>query len=116
LPETPKISPQEQEVAYPLSRCMTCGCCMEACPQFNASSDFIGPAPISQAVLFNAHPTGKTLKNDRLEVLMGAGGIADCGNAQNCVKVCPKEIPLTWSIARAGWETTAHAFKRWFTR
>jgi succinate dehydrogenase / fumarate reductase iron-sulfur subunit len=47
---------------------------------------------------------------------MGPGGIADCGNAQNCIKVCPKDIPLTRSIAKAGWATTAHAFKRWFVK
>ncbi len=30
----PKISRQEQEQNYPLSQCMSCGCCLEACPQF----------------------------------------------------------------------------------
>ena len=30
----PRISPEEQEDAYPLTTCMSCGCCMEACPQF----------------------------------------------------------------------------------
>ena len=31
---------------------------------------------------------------ERLEALVAEGGIQTCGNAQNCVKVCPKEIPL----------------------
>jgi hypothetical protein len=26
---------------------------------------------------------------------MGDGGIQECGYAQNCVEVCPKDIPLT---------------------
>ena len=30
----PRISPEEQEDAYPLSECISCGCCLEACPQF----------------------------------------------------------------------------------
>ena len=30
----PRISPQEQADAYPLSTCISCGCCLEACPQF----------------------------------------------------------------------------------
>ncbi|MEL7337617.1 MAG: succinate dehydrogenase iron-sulfur subunit, partial [Planctomycetota bacterium] len=42
--------------------------------------------------------------------------IASCGNAQNCVSVCPKEIPLTTSIARAGRAATVHALKKWFDR
>ena len=112
----PRISPAQQDEAYPLSRCMTCGCCVEACPQFSDRSPFIGPAAISQAILFNAHPTGAIDKSDRLDVLSGVGGISDCGNSQNCVKVCPKDIPLTESIAKAGRDTTLHKIKQWFGR
>ena len=31
----PRLTMQEQEAAYPLSRCISCCCCMEVCPQFN---------------------------------------------------------------------------------
>lgn len=112
----PRIFPKEQDEVYALARCMTCGCCVEACPQFNDRSSFIGPAAISQAVLFNSHPIGKVDAEDRLEVLSGPGGVVDCGNSQNCVKVCPKDIPLTTSIARAGRDTTLYRFRRWFGR
>lgn len=112
----PRIPPKEQEEAYPLSRCMTCGCCVEACPQFSDRTVFIGPAAISQAMLFNAHPTGRGDRDDRLEVLAGVGGIADCGNSQNCVKVCPKDIPLIHSIAQAGRDTTVYKIRQWFGR
>ena len=47
----PRQAPENQEEAYPLSRCMTCGCCLEACPQVNDSSHFIGPRLLSK------HPT-----------------------------------------------------------
>src|SRR6267143_7165176 len=30
----PRVTMQEQEVAYPLSRCISCCICMEVCPQF----------------------------------------------------------------------------------
>ena len=30
----PRISQKAQEAMYPLSECMTCGCCLEACPQY----------------------------------------------------------------------------------
>lgn len=107
----PKISPQIQETMYTLSTCMTCGCCSEACPQINARSEFIGPAPISQARLFNTHPVGALQKEKRLRSLMQKGGIADCGNAQNCVQVCPKNIPLTESISVIGRQTTKQAIR-----
>jgi len=105
----PKISPKVQETMYILSTCMTCGCCTEACPQVSAHSKFIGPAPISQVRFFNAHPTGKLQSEERLRVLMDEGGISDCGNAQNCARVCPKNIPLTESIAVMGREVTKQA-------
>ncbi len=110
----PRISQEAQEESYPLTTCMTCGCCVESCPQFNDGSSFIGPAAISQAVLFNEHPIGRFEANKRMEVIAGDGGIADCGNAQNCLKVCPKNIPLTRSLAKAGRAATTYAIGRLF--
>ena len=102
----PRIMPEEALENYKLSRCIACGSCMEACPQFNERSDFVGAAVINQVRLFNAHPTGKVLKKERLRALMGKGGIEDCGNAQNCVKACPKEIPLVTSIIEVNRQIT----------
>ncbi|HWI53535.1 MAG TPA: succinate dehydrogenase iron-sulfur subunit [Symbiobacteriaceae bacterium] len=112
----PKQSPEDQDWMYTLSTCMTCGCCMEACPNYNEGTEFVGPAPLSQVRLFNAHPTGKMHAGERLEALMGPGGANECGNAQNCVKACPKEIPLTTSIADINRQITAHAIKKAFTK
>lgn len=105
----PRLTPEDQEQAYPLSRCISCCCCMEACPQFNESTGFVGAATISQVRLFNTHPTGKALKRERLAALMGDGGIQECGYAQNCVEVCPKDIPLTRSISEVGREVMKQA-------
>jgi succinate dehydrogenase / fumarate reductase iron-sulfur subunit len=129
---------ETQEQNYPLSQCMSCGCCVDACPQytkielekesgetdeqFEARKEqaydeaFVGPHAISQAMLFNNHPTGKALKDDRMEALTGPGGIQACGNAQNCVSVCPKEIPLTTSIGRAGRAATMYKIKKFFDK
>ncbi|HTQ39975.1 MAG TPA: succinate dehydrogenase iron-sulfur subunit [Pirellulales bacterium] len=132
----PLVSPEVQQQAYPLSECMSCGCCLEACPQYakielarhDGESEahfaarkqaaynrgFIGAAAISQAMLFNMHPTGQMNADERLDALMSEGGLQMCGNAQNCVAVCPKSIPLTRSIARAGRATTVYAIKKLF--
>jgi succinate dehydrogenase / fumarate reductase iron-sulfur subunit len=112
----PKMSAAEAEVSYAFSRCMTCGCCMEVCPQFNDRSEFIGPAPIAQVRLFNAHPTGKMNARERLDAIMGRGGLADCGNAQNCVEVCPKEIPLTEAFGELGRQTTVRWLQSLFQK
>lgn len=110
----PRISPEKQKIMYALSTCMTCGCCLEACPQVNDRSPFIGPAAISQVRLFDANPIGETQKSERLRPLMAEGGISDCGNSQNCVRVCPKEIPLADSIAEVSRAVTKQAIEDLF--
>lgn len=119
----PKELPAKQETRYTLSTCMSCGCCLEACPQFTEEPNgekwdrsFIGAHAISQVRYFNLHETGKVLAGDRLTALMEPGGVSDCGNAQNCVKVCPKNIPLTESIAAMGRAVAIHSVKRWFQK
>ncbi|RMF98716.1 MAG: succinate dehydrogenase iron-sulfur subunit [Planctomycetota bacterium] len=134
----PRQPQEQQELAYMLSKCMSCGCCMEACPQFlkielirrpgesedefrrreaeECSRAFIGAAGVAQIDLFNTNPIGAMNKRGRLDVLIGEGGIQNCGNAQNCVKVCPKEIPLTHSIGRMGRAATIHMLRNWFDR
>lgn len=111
----PKISQEKQEVMYSLSKCMTCGCCVEACPQASITSAFVGPQIFSQVRFFNAHPTGHLEEAARLHAMMEEGGIADCGNAQNCVRVCPKEIPLTDSIAAIGRDVNLQTLKDLFS-
>ncbi len=133
----PRISPEEQQVAYPLSECMSCGCCLDACPQYLKieldqregetneefksrelaafDANFVGAHAMSQVMLFNQNPIGRLNAGERLDLLTEPGGIQSCGNAQNCVSVCPKKIPLTTSIARAGRATVKRAISKWFT-
>ncbi|MEL4025748.1 succinate dehydrogenase iron-sulfur subunit [Lysinibacillus endophyticus] len=114
LGEGPRLPERKRQWAYELSKCMTCGVCMEACPNVSEKSSFIGPAPLSQVRLFNTHPTGAMNKDERLEAIMGDGGLANCGNSQNCVAACPKGIPLTTSIASLNRSTTVQMFRNFF--
>jgi succinate dehydrogenase / fumarate reductase iron-sulfur subunit len=95
---------------------MTCGCCLEACPQVSGASAFIGPASISLVRLYNLHPSGAMHADERLDAVMGAGGIEDCGKAQNCVQACPKEIPLVDSISAVGREATKRMIFGWLLK
>lgn len=132
----PRQSPQEQQQAYPLSQCMSCGCCLEACPQYNLvqiqsaegesdaefqagedaafDKEFIGAHAMNQVVLFNSHPTGRFSAAERLDAVTAEGGVQVCGNAQNCTAVCPKHIPLTDSWGRIGRATTLHIIRKLF--
>lgn len=95
----PRVDPETQQQMYPLSRCISCCLCLEVCPQVTMATGFVGAAIINQVRLFNEHPTGKSLKTERLHAMMGDGGIHECSYAQNCVQICPKGIPLTTSIS-----------------
>ncbi|TWU40095.1 Fumarate reductase iron-sulfur subunit [Novipirellula aureliae] len=132
----PLQAPKEQQKGYPLSQCMSCGCCLEACPQYikvtvdrseNETDEeyqthrdnvldrsFIGAAAMSQVVLMNSHPTGKMTEEERIEKRIAPGGIQNCGKAGNCQAVCPKEIPLMHSWGRAGRAATIHVIKKFF--
>ena len=116
----PRLSPEVQQFRYTLDRCITCGCCLEVCPQIRRddppATGFVGAAAIGQALLMNLHPTGELNEDARLDALMGPGGIASCGNAQNCVEACPKEIPLTHAIGEIGRQTTIKWIKDIFAR
>ncbi len=112
----PRLSDDIRELRYEFARCMTCGCCLEACPNVNPHSNFIGPAAIAQVKLFNLHPVGATLEDERLDVLAGPDGLTGCGNAQNCVKVCPKGIPLTRAIAELNRDITINRLRKWLTK
>lgn len=114
LGEGPRMPERKRQWAYELSKCMTCGVCLEACPNVNDKTDFMGPAIMSQVRLFNTHPTGAMHKDERLEEIMKDGGLGECGNSQNCVEACPKGIPLTTSIASLNRSTTVHMFKQFF--
>jgi succinate dehydrogenase / fumarate reductase iron-sulfur subunit len=111
----PKMTQDEVAERYAYSRCMTCGCCLEACPQYD-EDQYIGPQAIAQVRYQNMHPSGKMTRDERLEGIMGDNGITNCGNAQNCVRVCPMSIPLTKAIYEENRETILHGLFGWLKR
>lgn len=111
----PVMSNELAQERYAISRCMTCGCCLEACPQYSGDQ-YVGPQAIAQARLFNMHPTGKTQIEERLSGVMGDDGIGNCGNAQNCVKACPMSIPLTKTIYETNRDITVNALFGWLNK
>ncbi len=111
----PQLSNETAQERYAFSRCMTCGCCLEACPQYDGDK-YVGPQAIAQARLFNMHPVGKMEIDERLNGLMGDDGITTCGNAQNCVQVCPMNIPLTKAIYETNRDITVEALFGWLRK
>ena len=113
-------------------------CCLEACPlhvwielrQQNDESqeefaarqntaydrNSLGTHAISQVMLFNNHPISKISTAAYLNALTDEDGLQLCDNTQNCVSVCPKEIPLTTSIAHTGRAMTLQMLGCWLVR
>ena len=60
------------------------------------------------------HPLGKFDAPKRLNALMAKGGITSCGNSQNCVEVCPKNIKLTTYLAQLNRDVNKQALKNIF--
>ena len=60
------------------------------------------------AILFITHDVDLAVCYANRVLLMGDGGIHECGYAQNCVEICPKDIPLLESIAALGQVSCSH--------
>ena len=111
----PRMDPEDVAERYAYSRCMTCGCCLEACPQYY-EDNYIGPQAIAQVRYQNMHPTGVITRDERLSAIMGEDGIQNCGDSQNCVRVCPMSIPLTKAIYEENRETVVHGLFGWLRK
>lgn len=109
-----RVDPKTQEKMYQMSRCFSCCLCLEVCPEVTEATRFVGAAIINQVRLFNEQPAGKSLKTERLHAMMGDGGIHQCSYAQNCVQICPKNIPLTTSISVVYGQAMKQAIKDLF--
>ncbi|MFI5288161.1 MAG: 2Fe-2S iron-sulfur cluster-binding protein [Polyangia bacterium] len=90
------------------ARCLACAACLEACPSYGPQARFVGAAVAHHARLaVGARPASAPAILDALD---GPGGVSDCGHAQNCVAVCPAELPLTTSLAELMRDTTRRFF------
>ena len=110
LSETPTESAIRRQERLALTGCTACGCCLEACPEYRPGRAFAGAAAISHAVHASLFSTAG--HNARLDALVGPSGIASCGRAQNCVAVCPHQVPLDNVLAQASGQATRHWLKQ----
>ena len=53
-----RMPEKKRQWAYELSKCMTCGVCLESCPNVNSKSDFIGPSTVITSSLIQLTSNG----------------------------------------------------------
>ncbi len=95
---TPVVS--SSQTAQAVNSCISCGACLEACPHFQAASDFVGPLTLIQAFRHLSSSKNDSSKDHVIQKLATDAGVLGCCNVQNCQRVCPRNIPITDAIGQ----------------
>ena len=92
-----KETEKDHELEYMIGRCLKCGLCLEACPNYVKGENFYGPlfANDSFFVFSRSKGSGKQIKTDYNEHF--AKG---CSKSLACEKVCPMNISTLAAMAK----------------
>lgn len=97
--ENAQIKEKDLDRAYDASRCLQCGCCLEACPNFMPGKAFFGAAAFApEARLISTYT-----KEERKELrkLYQKHIFNGCGKSLACAEVCPAGIDLERLLSRS---------------
>lgn len=73
--------------------CITCGACLSACTMATVNDGFVGPAALFRALrLVDESPQIES--DERLRMLADADGMYGCRGHLDCLRACPKDLPL----------------------
>ena len=93
------------------SRCIECGCCLEACPaSFSESSKFVGPMYTLLLGRAANHPLDDV---DRVEQASECG-IWACVSCFECAAVCPMNLEPIKEVTKFRRKAIAHSLKHVF--
>lgn len=87
------LNPENHSGHYISSRCVMCGCCLEACPNFNIENGFMGAVGlITAGKIIEQNKGGVHLK----EVIKSTKEhiFSSCDQTMACYNVCPMDIPI----------------------
>lgn len=80
--------------------CISCGLCVSACTMIAVDPDFVGPAALYRALTLIEDPREQRATDRLNEAVVGEHGAWPCHGHMDCIKVCPKGLPLTESIQK----------------
>jgi len=89
-------NPEEQ---MEISKCLACGCCLEACPNYSGDADFVGAMAANEAYTAYKQATDpdhieEIKKKYKKKFFNG------CSKSLICEKVCPMGIPLSSDMSK----------------
>lgn len=86
------------DLQYTSANCMTCGCCLEICPNYPGVGEFFGATGMNACFRIVDQLSGDARKKRLKE--FAKHGSSGCSKALSCETVCPAEIPLSVMISR----------------
>lgn len=89
--------PEELEAFRQQSLCINCTLCYAACPVFQGTDHFIGPAALALALRY-IRDTRDEGAEERLAALTTRHGIWECTFVGECSVVCPKDVDPAGAI------------------
>jgi fumarate reductase iron-sulfur subunit len=103
-------TPAQVEQYKQFSMCINCMLCYAACPVYGMEPNFIGPAALALAHRYNmdSRDAGRA---DRLQIISGSEGIAECTYVGECTVVCPKNVDPAAAIQRTKIAATADWYR-----
>lgn len=88
---------KHHEQQYSVAKCLKCGLCLEACPNFRPGEEFYGPVFANESYLLSTQTEGKNKALGKEYVKHFQEG---CSKALSCRSVCPQQIETLTSIIR----------------
>ncbi|MCL1801654.1 MAG: succinate dehydrogenase iron-sulfur subunit, partial [Promicromonosporaceae bacterium] len=98
-PSRERLQTSTQVARYAEStKCILCAACTTSCPVFWVDGKYLGPAAIVAAHRF-IFDSRDSAGYERLAILNGKQGVWRCRTVYNCTEACPRDIPVTATIA-----------------
>jgi len=106
LTEPHRQTPAQVDQYADYSRCINCGLCYAACPQYGLNNKFFGPAALALLQRYNKDSRDQG-NAERMSVINSEEGVWGCTFVGECSKVCPKGVDPAKAINTAKLESAA---------
>jgi len=90
---------QEHDRQYLAASCLSCGCCLEVCPNYNGR-DLFGGAALSNSMFKEiSQERNPEKRRERIRIYRKTQ-FRDCTKSLSCADVCPMSIPMASTFSR----------------